>query len=128
MKDQKGSSRRTIKRYSLAFKQKVVHEVENSGLSYEAVRVKYGIGSSASIHYWIKQLGKNHLLGKKVRIEMADELSVIKQLEQRIRDLEKGIAHTQLQNLANEQYLDIACKELGVNVEDFKKKRSTNSI
>ena len=74
-------TRRTIYRYSQAFKLKVVGEIESGKLTIEGARKVYGIGGTNSIQNWIKKFGKLELLNKVVRIEMKDEVSRIKQLE-----------------------------------------------
>ena len=111
-------------RYSSSFKQKIVSLIENGELTQTEARVKYGIGGSNTISNWIKQLGKNHLLSKKIRIEMPDELSRIKLLEKRIKELEEGLVQTQLENISNKSYLELACIELGVDLASFKKKQA----
>jgi transposase-like protein len=59
----------------------VIAEIESGKLSIEQARKIYNIGGSATISKWIKKYGKNHLLGKIVRIEMADETSELKKLK-----------------------------------------------
>lgn len=124
MSTKKFKSARTTIRYSEAFKQKVVSEIESGDLSQAEAKVKYGIGSGSTIPYWLKQFGKNHLLSKKVRIEMPDELSEIKRLKQRIAELEAGLVKTQLENVSNKSYLELACKDLGIDIETYKKKQA----
>lgn len=112
----------------MSFKQKVVSEIETGKSTISEIKVKYGIGGGSTVQNWIKQLGKNHLLSKKVRIEMPDELSEIKKLQARISKLEAGLVQTQLENISNQGYLTLACKELGIEVESFKKKQFKKPI
>ncbi|MBC8186539.1 transposase [candidate division KSB1 bacterium] len=72
------SETRTIIRYSKAFQQKVVTEIESGKITIGEARKIYDIGGGSTIPYWIKKLGKNHLLAKVVRIEMKDEKDRIK--------------------------------------------------
>ena len=45
-----------------------------------------------------------------------------KLLKARIAELEQALAQTQLECLQSESYLRLACQELGIEVETFKKK------
>jgi transposase-like protein len=105
-------------RYSLAFKQKVVSEIESGEITATRAQNIYGINGSATIRNWIKQLGKNHLLSKVVRIEMKDEKDKIKELEERIRDLEGALADSHIKNIALESLVEVAEEHYKV---DFKK-------
>lgn len=123
----KGFKRPISYHYSEAFKQKIVSAIENGELSQSEARVKYGIGGSNTIHNWIKQMGKNELLSKKVRIETPTEVSTIKQLEARIKELEACVVQTQMSNIAHQNYLSLACEQLGIDIATFKKKQAKNT-
>ena len=110
---------RTILRYSLAFQQKVVREIESGELSIEDARRLYDIRGNATIQQWIRKLGKNHLLSKVVRIEMKDEKDRVKELEKRIRQLESALADEHIKNAVLESLVDIARDKYGI---DLKKK------
>jgi len=111
-----------IKKYSSAFKLKVVNEIESGKLSITQAQKIYDIGGAATISTWIKNLGKNHLLSKVVRIEMKDEKDKVKELKERIRKLEKLLADKELDNLMNEAFLELLAEDHGVDLEEFKKK------
>lgn len=125
MSTQKRTKGKQIKRYSAAFQQKVVSELERGELSIEQVRAKYGIGGSTTIQRWIKKLGKNDLLCKVVTIQTPMEQDQLKVLRQRIAELERALAQTQVECLQSESYLQLACQELGTSVADFKKKETS---
>jgi len=99
--------------YSHAFKQKVVQEVESGKLTRGQARELYGIKGGSTISYWIKKMGKNHLINKVVRIELKDEPSKLKELKQHTRELEKALADAHLKLLAYETYIEVAEEELG---------------
>ncbi len=111
-----------VKKYSPGFKLKVVNEIESGKLSVPQAREIYDIGGSHTIERWIKNLGKNHLLSKVVRIEMKDEKDKVKELKDRIRKLEKLLADKELDNLMNEAFLELLAEDHGVDLEEFKKK------
>src|ERR1051326_505046 len=88
-----------VTRYSQAFKQQVVQEIEKGHLTQAEARRKYGLSSNSLVRQWIKRLGKNHLLNKIVRIEMPNEIKpndLIKQLQAEKRQLESALAQTQI--------------------------------
>jgi transposase-like protein len=108
-----------IKRYSLAFKQKVVSEIESGQLSIGDARCLYDITGNETIQKWIRRFGKDHLLNKVVRIEMRDEKDRIRELEKRIRELESALANEHLRNIVLESLVEVAKEDYGI---DLKKK------
>ena len=117
---------RAVIRYSEAFKLKVLRELEEGKYSEVTAAVKaYGIGGVSTIRYWARKYGMNHVVGKVVRVETAKELSEVRELRKRIRDLEKALADAHLDHLLDDAYLKIACRAAGVkDVDDFKKKHA----
>ena len=85
--------KKNVIRYSEAFKRHVVKEIEEGKFnSLREAKEKYGVKGEVTINRWLKKYGKNHLLPRKVRIEMPDEQDTIKQLKKRIKQLEKALA------------------------------------
>lgn len=113
---------KTLYHYSTAFKQKVISEIESGQLSIEQARKIYDIGGSSTISKWIKKFGKNHLLGKIVRIEMRDEIDQLKKLEKEKAELERALAKAHLKILSLETIIESAEEELGI---DLKKSTGT---
>jgi transposase-like protein len=109
---------RVFHRYSAAFKQKVVSEIECGELRIGDAQRIYDIKGAETIQRWIRKFGKNHLLNKVVRIEMKDEKERIKELETQIKTLESALAQTQVKNIALESLLECAEEHYQV---DFKK-------
>jgi len=115
--------------YSSAFKQKVIAEIESGKLSIEQARKIYNIGGSATISKWIKKYGKNHLLGKIVRIEMADETSELKKLRNQKAELESALAKAHLKILSLESIIEGAEEELGIELKKSTvRKHSSNQL
>jgi len=115
-----------IVRYSEAFKLQVLRELEEGRFlnRFQAART-YGIGSPGTIAYWARKFGKQHLLGKVVRVETPKETNENKKLRKRVRELEKALADAHLDQKLGEAYLKIACRRAGIeDVEDFKKKNA----
>jgi hypothetical protein len=61
------------------------------------------------------------LVPKVVRVEKPDEADQIRQLKKQIRQLQEALGKTQLENVMNESFLRIACEQLSIDFEEFKK-------
>lgn len=114
-----------IKRYSTAFKQKVIEEIESGKLTKSGARRLYGIGGETTIQKWIKQFGKLHLLNKIIRIELKDEISKLKQLEREKKELESALAQAHLKLVTYESIIEVAEEELGKNLKKNLKPESS---
>jgi transposase-like protein len=115
--DQVMRKTRTLNRYSLAFKQKVVSEIESGRVTISEARDLYGISGAGTINYWMRKMGKNHLLPRIVRIEMEDEKDIIKELKKRNKELESALANELLKNIALESLLDAAGEHYGTDLK-----------
>ena len=88
-------------KYSAAFKQKVVNEYEKGQYSLNELQKRYGIGGHSTIVRWIVRMGRNELLGRKVMIMEASEVSEIEQLRERVKQLEKVVSSQKIEVLAS---------------------------
>jgi transposase-like protein len=100
------SDARPNNRYSLAFKQKIVSEIESGKFSLSQVRRIYDINGAQTLYKWLRKLGKGHLIEKIIRIEMKDEKDKLKELQQKNQQLESALAQTQLKLLMSEALLE----------------------
>jgi len=108
---------RTIVHYSIAFKRKVVEEIESGKLTISGARRLYGIGGNTTIQKWIRKLGKLQLINKVIRVELKDEISKLKQLEREKKELESALAQAHLKLLTYESLIEIAEEDLGVDLK-----------
>lgn len=104
-------------RYSISFKQKVVKEIEEQALGIRAASRRYGIKGGSTVHKWIKQFGKNHLLNKIVRVEMKGEKDRVKELEAEIKKLKIALADTTLENHALETLIEVVNEHYQTDVK-----------
>ena len=111
------SDQKTIIRYSTAFKQKVVSEIESGKLTIAKAKKIYDIKGDHTIQYWIKKLGKNHLLSKVVRIEMKDEKDKIKELERQKQQLESALAQAHLKIICLESVIECVDEHYSIDVK-----------
>jgi transposase-like protein len=108
---------RTFYRYSLAFRQKVVSEIESGKLTYSEAQRIYGITGCETIPNWVKKFGKNHLLNKVVRIQMKDEKDEIKELRRQKRELESALAQAHVKNIVLEGLIEAASEHYGTDLK-----------
>lgn len=112
-------------RYSNCFKQDVVREIEEQGLSHADASRRYGIRGGATIKKWILKFGKNDLINKVIRVEMKGEINQIKRLELELRRLKEAYADLSLKYHCAEKVIEIANEELRT---DLKKTFGTDQL
>ena len=114
--------RRAEIRYSEAFKMEVVRELEESGLAFDAVAMKYGIRGNGTVSNWVRKYG-NGTRGKVIRVERPEEINELKRLKARVRQLESALADANIDSALERAYTRLACKRAGIeDVAGFKKK------
>jgi transposase-like protein len=111
-------NKRVIKQYSLAFKQKVVGEIERGKYSFTEARRVYDIGGGSVIQNWAKKLGRFDALNEIVVVKMKGEKSRLRGLQQQIRELKEALADEHLKNKCLEKVIELAGKNYQ---EDLKK-------
>jgi len=119
-------NQRIIVRYSISFKQQVVGALESGRFSsISEAQEHYGITGAATIRNWLVKYGRNHLCAKVVHVEKPNEKEQIKALKKQIKQLKEALGQTQAENVINQEFLKIACEEMGQDIEGFKKKVGT---
>lgn len=117
-----------LRRYSLSFKQQVVRELEQEGLSKGSIARKYGIQGGATLQNWIRKFGKHHLINQVIRIETMEEKDRIKELEKEIKKLKLALADSLLAQRSLEVVIDEANKEYKTDLKkNFGETASTDS-
>jgi transposase-like protein len=102
---------RYVRRYSLSFKQQVVRELEETGVSNNWIRKKYGIKGGMTLQKWIYKFGKGHLINQVIRIETMEEKDRVKQLEEEVKKLKLALADSLLAQRSLEVVIEEANKE-----------------
>ncbi len=115
--------KRTLIRYSEAFKLKVVNELEAGKLSsIGEARERYGIRSWSTISDWLRKYGKNHLLNQVVIVQKADERTEIKKCKEKIKRLERALSDARLDLIIEKEYFEMLCEDTNIDPNQFKKK------
>ena len=112
---------RVVKQYSEAFKHKVLSSIRQGRYSKSEASRIFGV-SKGIISYWIKRYDQS-LFNIRVRVEDINEKDRLKALQDRIAELEKALADSQVQNFKLRAYQAVAMQKLGCeSLEDFEKK------
>ena len=109
--------KQTVKRYSTAFQLKVVSEIEAGKRTIHQCRQLYDIGGTMTIQKWLRRHGKQHLLNTVVHIQMKDEADKLKELQQRIAQLERALAASQVEKICMLGMLDALEETYGEEVK-----------
>ncbi len=125
--------KKKIKRYSEAFKRQVVAEYE-TGISISDLQKKYGITGGMTIPNWVKKYAKQGFRHELVRIQTAEEVNRVKELEQQVQELEQTLGKVVLEKLKLESILEELEERYGVEVkknavrssQDFSKKSGSS--
>lgn len=115
-------------RYSISFRQKVVREIEEEGLTIQAAARRYGIKGGTTISNWIKKFGKYHLLSKVIRIETMDERDRIKQLEEENKKLKIALADAMMEKRCLEVVIEEADKSYEMGLKKKLDERASKSL
>jgi transposase-like protein len=109
-------------RYSEAFKREAVREVEDGGLTFTAIALKYGIRGKMTVANWVRKYGHGSR-GKVIRVEKPGEINELKRLTERVRLLESALADANIDAALERAYTRLALERAGItDVADFKKK------
>jgi transposase-like protein len=108
-------------RYSEAFKMAVVRELEEQDLPFEHVRRKYGILGYSTVQAWVLKYG-NGSRGKRIRVEKPEEINELARLRAELRRVKEALADAHVDLALERAFTEVACKRMGMDPEEFKKK------
>jgi transposase len=110
---------KTTNRYSVAFKMRVVEEVENGLISANEARKLYGIAGKSTIGDWVERYGMNKRLERTVYVMTHDEELELIRLRKENRRLQRALDDSQLKSIALESIIEVAEEKYHI---DLKKK------
>lgn len=106
-----------LRNYSVAFKMKVVEEVENGLITANAARILYRIPGKATIAEWVKKYGINERINRTVYIMTRDEEMELFKLRKEVKRLEKALDDSQVKSIALESLIEIAEERYGMDLK-----------
>lgn len=105
------TKKRTQRDYSLAFKIKVIEEVEKGTITYKMAQKKYGIQGRSTVLVWLRKHGTlDWTLPSFNTLSTTEE----KTPEQRIKELETALEAERMKTLFLTTAIDIAEKQYGM--------------
>ena len=109
------------RRYSEAFKLKILAELSSGKYSKRELSRIYGLQSS-TINVWIKKYNRKDLMNTRIMVENKDEISRLKELQKENEQLKKLLIRKDMDKLVLDSYLEVAAENLGYkSVEELKK-------
>jgi|TARA_B100001013_G_C24602691_1_gene439622 transposase-like protein len=117
--------RKRVIRYSEAFKQEVVRELETGVFENPAqASRRYGIKGEGTVKRWAGQYGRTGMVKPLIRVQKKEEVDEVKRLQKRVGQLESALADAHITNVLSESFLELACERLEEPMEEFKKKHA----
>jgi len=104
--------------FSPTLRKEVVRLIESGKLSVAAASREYQV-SATSIYRWIHRYSTYNKKGAVLVVDKDSQTEKLKQLQQKIAELEQAVGHKQMQIDYYEKFVDLASEEVG---EDLKKK------
>lgn len=113
--------RRSQRDYSLAFKLRVVEQVEQGELTYKQAQQRYGIQGRSTVLVWCRKHGLQDWTlprgRRKAGAAMPNTSNKPLTPEQRIKQLEKQLHDEQLKSALFEKVIEIMRDEHGITVK-----------
>jgi transposase-like protein len=103
--------------YSEAFKRKVVIEVENGILSKDGAKYRYGISGNSQVLDWCRKYGRLRHPQTQTRTQMTGGEETQKQLERRVKELEKALREATTKVAVYEALLEVAKEQTGIDIK-----------
>jgi transposase-like protein len=104
--------------FSPTLRKEVVRLVESGKLSIAAASREYQV-STTTIYRWIHRYSTYNKKGAVLVVDKDSQTEKLKQMQQKIAELEQAVGHKQMQIDYYEKFIDLASEEVG---EDLKKK------
>ena len=111
----------TIRRYSEAFKFKVLQEISEGRITKKEASLKYGCSEKA-IFTWIEKYHRFELYNPRIEIKMPSEKNQVRELKKEVKDLKEAMVQLQLKHLKAECDLEAAMEVFGFTAAELAKK------
>jgi len=113
--------KRKVNHFSDEFKLQVVQEYLETDLSQVELQMKYGIKGNASILNWMRKFGLKEPNENLIEIRHAmsketEKTSHERELESKVKELERLLEHEKLRTAALNTMIDIAERELKISI------------
>ena len=116
------------KRYSEAFKRKVISDIQDGIYSPLQARKIYGIGGKMSIYEWIAKYDPTCCVRNDKELTVMDKNDSIPRLKERIRYLGKLVSDLRIEKKILEVTIDITNETYGLDLKKNLGKRSLDEF
>lgn len=102
-------------------KLKIVHEYLNTGVGRDELQSKYGFGGNNCISNWMRKFGLNSPDKHQIQLQQtmtkeSQKTPRERELEKKVKQLEKELEHEKLRTLALDTMINIAERELNIPI------------
>jgi transposase-like protein len=104
--------------FSPTLRKDIVRLIESGKISVAAASREYDV-SKTTIYRWIYRYSTYNKKGAVLVVDKDSQAEKLKQMQQKIAELEQAVGHKQMQIDYYEKFIDLASEEVG---EDLKKK------
>jgi len=104
--------------FSPTLRKDIVRLIESGKLSVTGATHEYQV-SATSIYRWIHRYSTYNKKGAVLVVDKDSQTEKLKQMQQKIAELEQAVGHKQMQIDYYEKFIDLASEEVG---QDLKKK------
>lgn len=98
--------------YSEAFKLKIIELLENGEHSLSELMRVYDIGGTTTIYKWLRKYGKEHLIGKRLLVMKAEEVSQMSKLREKSKQIDQENKELVLEMYYSKALVETAFEEL----------------
>jgi len=106
----------TSKRYSEAFKQAMVVEMQSGRTTMSEIRKRYGIKGAVTIPGWIRRYGRNSMKPQNRRVRKFVNGADGERLQRENRELRAALAQVTMEKVLFESLITEAEERLGVDL------------
>jgi transposase len=113
------------RRFSDELKRELVKEIDQGKMSVTGVAREYSVSGTA-VYQWLAKHSVHYRRATRVIVEKQSTESKLKELRARIAELERSLGQKQLKIDFLEKVIDVAGKELGVDMKKKSERPSSN--
>lgn len=113
--------KRKVNHFTDEFRFQVVQEYLNTGISQKELQKKYSIGGNNCINYWMHKFGTSEVTVEQINLQQAmskeeDKTPRERNLEAKVKELEKALEQERLRTLALDTMINIAERDLKISI------------
>jgi transposase-like protein len=112
----KSFDKRMSRNFGEKFKKDIVKRIENNEYSVRDVSELYGVSSTA-VYKWVYKYSILYQKGYKQIVEPMSTTKKVKELQNRIKELERAVGQKQMKVDFLEKLIEIADDELGIDIK-----------